>query len=155
MHLDLTIIFLDGPDPFANNFNAFDNPWPNSIYAFPHIKLVSKFIARFLQLNIEFGLLVCLFWPSQPYFPLLTSFFDEPFLIPVQMVEDASTLPKNISAFLVCSITSRPAKCNDFQRKEHAYCKVSNLQHYVPTSEHGKHLQIGVINKRSITALCL
>ena len=57
----LPLYFSEGPDPFANNFDAFVNPWPNSIYAFPPIKLVSKFIARFLQLTIEFGLLVCPF----------------------------------------------------------------------------------------------
>ena len=153
----LPIYYSEGPDPFASNFDAFCNPWPNSVYAFPPIKLGENFIARFLQLNIEFGLLICPFWPSQPFFAtLLNILFDKPFLIPAHMVEDPATLPQNLSGFLACSSTLRTAKSRAFQRKQQpVYSEVLNPLHYVATYEHGNLLPIGVVNKKCITALCL
>ena len=64
--------YSEGPDPFAKEFDAFNNPWPNKVYAFPPINLVDKFIHRFVHLNIEFGLLMCSFLPSQHFFPHIT-----------------------------------------------------------------------------------
>ena len=40
------------------------------------MNLVDKFIHRFVHLNIEFGLLICPFWPSQPFFPIFTQYLD-------------------------------------------------------------------------------
>ena len=53
--------YSEGPDPFAKEFDAFKNPWPNKVYTFPPINIDDKFIHRFFHLNIEFGILICPF----------------------------------------------------------------------------------------------
>ena len=102
---------MPGPDPFALEFDVFKNQWPNKVYAFLPINLIDKFIQTFLHQNIDFGFLICPFWPSQSYFPiLLDSLIDDPLIFPASLLDEASLLPKRISIsgvqhfFKLCSI---------------------------------------------------
>ena len=149
--------FSEGPDPYACKFDAFVCPWPDKVYAFPPIHLVHKFIARFLNLKVDFGLLICPFWPSQIYFPILLDILiDTPFIFPASKLIDAHHLPKNVSLFLACCISSNLALSKEFQRKQlHVSYEASPLQHCANTYEAGKYLQIGVTRGRLIMGHCL
>ena len=67
----LLTFYSEGPDSQASGFDAFVMPWPSPIYAFPPIHLIDKILSRFIKLNVESGLLISPFWPSQTFFPVL------------------------------------------------------------------------------------
>lgn len=146
--------FSEGPDPYASDFDAFMIPWPHSIYAFPPIHLVQKVISRFLELNIEFGILISPFWPSQPYFSsLLSILIDNPLIISASVVENASVLPLNVSSLMASCISSNPVLQREFRQKQPlASSEVLKQQPYVPTSDAGGALLIGVSENRYIRA---
>ena len=153
----LPVYFSEGPDPFASEFDAFIRPWPDSVYAFPPINMVDKFLSRFLLLNVNYGLLVCPYWPSQPYFSaLLDLLIDDPVLISASMVVDAYLLPHSVSEFLVCVISSSSVLRKEFlQRLQPVSCEASTLGPSVLTYEAGSSLSIGVLHGRLISAHCL
>ena len=149
--------YSEGPDPFASNFDAFSCTWPDKVYAFPPIHMVHKFIARFLKLNIKYGLLICPFWPSMSYFPtLLNMLFDTPFIISASRLANAHHLPRTASLFLVSSITSDSALSKAYQKKQQPVCyAVSLLQPSSNILEAGNYLPIGVIRQKLIMALSM
>ena len=121
---------------------------------FPPLHLVDNFIARFLQLNVTYGLLICPFWPSQSYYPLLLELLiDDPFLISASVLVDHAMLPRSVSHFLVSSISSKPALHKEYlERLPLAYSGVSTVRHCVPTFVAGSRLHIGVLQGRLIIA---
>ena len=150
----MPIYFSEGPDPYASEFDAFMIPWPHSIYAFPPIHLVQKVITRFLELKIEFGILISPYWPSQPYFSsLLGILIDNPLIISASVVENASILPLNVSSLMASCISSNPVLQREFRQKQPlASSGVLKQQPYVPTSDAGGALLIGVSENRYIKA---
>ena len=149
--------YSEGPDPFASAFDAFITPWPHSVYAFPPIHLVQQFITTFLNQSIEFGLLICPFWPSQPYFPsLLNIMIDNPLIISASLVENASTLPCNISKLMGCFISSNSVRQRAFQQKQPLASYAASIQiHCAHTYASGSSFPIGVLHDRSILAYYL
>ena len=145
-----------GPDPFANNFDAFLCSWPDKVYAFPPINLVDQFLLRFLNLQIPLGILVCPFWPSQPYYPtLLGVLIDVPFLISASRLVDSDLLPSSLSQILVCFISSNCALQKAYQRTlQHAFSDRYTPRPSVHTFEAGSYFQIGVLNNKCIMAIC-
>ena len=146
--------FSEGPDPFAIEFDAFINPWPQAVYAFPPIHLVQQFITSFLDQEIEFGILICPIWPSQPYFSsLLNILIDTPLIISASVVENARCLPKNLSSLMACFISSTYMLQEDFRQKQpHVSCEALKQKHCAPTSEAGSPLQLGVLGEKLIKA---
>ena len=146
--------FSEGPDPFAIEFDAFINPWPPSVYAFPPIHLVQQFITHFLDQDIEFALLICPLWPSQPYFSsILNMLIDVPLIISASEVENAVCLPKTLSSLMGCFISSSSTLQEVFRQKQPLVSsEVSNLIHCAPTSEAGSPLHLGVLGGRLIKA---
>ena len=87
----LDCYYSKGPDPFALGFNSLLMNWNGIVYAFPPIKLVGKFLNKFLHENAHDAILISPYWPSQPYFPtLLELLANNPILFPVSMLENAS-----------------------------------------------------------------
>ena len=150
----LKVYFSDGPDPFASGFDAFTIPWPGAVYAFPPIHLVNRFISSFMAQEIEFGLLICPFWPSQPYFSnILDMLIDIPLIFSASQLEDASMLPKNVSRVMACCISTNCALQKEFQKRlPVAFCGQFKHQLYAPTSDAGNPLYVGAVNNRSIIA---
>ena len=148
------IYFSEGPDPYADSFDAFVRPWPSCVYAFPPINLIGKFINRFLNLSIECGILVCPLWPSQPFFPVLLSILiNNPLILPASQILDADILPRNLSSFLVCSISSDSQLHMAFLQKQlHASSGLYTSKHYVHTSDVGNSSLLGVVNDKLILA---
>ena len=60
-----------GPDPYAIGFNAFNMPWPDSVYAFPPINLIHRFLSQFLFHNIPFWFNYSSLLASPGIFPYL------------------------------------------------------------------------------------
>ena len=72
------------PDPFCCGVNAFAHTWDNIYgYAFPPFNQISKILYKLTQHLSCTIILLCPFWPSQPWFPSLPSFLvDLPLLLP-------------------------------------------------------------------------
>ena len=149
--------YSEGPDPHSVGFNAFLMSWPDSVYAFPPVPLVSKFLDKFLQCNISDAILIAPFWPSQPYYPVILELLvDKPILFPVTLLMDSSQVPKPLSTLMASHISSRPERSLAYQSKLSQDCsEVSRqplLHNIVP---HGQDFVIGAIHNRSVTASCL
>lgn len=70
-------------DPFAWKVNAFSFNWPNEIYLFPPINLISKSVQKFIDDEVEMGILITPDWPSLTVLPkILTLLFSDPVFIP-------------------------------------------------------------------------
>ena len=137
-----------GPDPYAIDFDSLHCSWPDQVYAFPPIHLVDRFINRFLFLDIKYGLLICPFWPSQPYFSvLLDLLIDDPIILSASDLLDADLLPKSLSHLLACSISSDSVLQRAFHRKlRRACCAPSIRRRSVHICEDGVCSQVGVVN---------
>ena len=146
--------FSEGPDPYASDFDAFVLPWPEYIYAFPPIHLVDNFITSFLNQKLKFGLLICPFWPSQPYFPtLLNMLIDDPFLFSASILEDASTLPSQVSTLMACSISSSCVLQKEFQQRLlPVYSGALTPKLFAHTYVPGEILSIGAVKGKLVTA---
>ena len=107
--------------------------------------------------EIEFGLLICPFWPSQPYFSnILEMLIDIPLIISASQLEDAAMLPKSVSRVMACYISTNYALQREFQRKlPVASCDLYKRQLYVPTSVVGNPLYVGAVNRIYIIATYL
>ena len=144
----------EGPDPFAFGFDAFTMPWPDSIYAFPPINLVHRFLSHFIYLNVPFGLVIVPFWPAQAFFPtLLDILINNPVIFSASRLENSDMLPRNLSRCLACFISSIPEKRLAFQEQlQFVTSKVLTSEHYVHTAAVGENLPIGVIANRLVIA---
>ena len=149
--------YSEGPDPLSSGFDAFITPWPDSVYAFPPINLIQKFLSRFIQLKITTGLIIIPYWPAQAYFPILLDLLiDTPIFFPVSRLEATDNLPQHLSKCLACVISSTPEKKQAFlESLPFASSKVSRLAHSAHTVEAGKVLPIGSIHNRLITAISM
>ena len=153
----LPMYFSEGPDPHCCGFDAFLLDWPSSVYAFPPISLVGKFLNKFLQYKNSEALLITPFWPSQPYFPtLLELLADKPILFPVSLLKDADHLPRHLYNLLAWPITSSPDRTLDYQMSLSPACsEASRRLLWNSTILHGQDLAIGVIQNKLVTATCL
>ena len=55
-------------DPSSSLTNAFSCHWPDLVYLFPPLPLIDRVLCKFLNDNVQHGLLICPYWPSQPWF---------------------------------------------------------------------------------------
>jgi hypothetical protein len=60
-------------DPFSSHNNAFSFPWPNKVYAFPPIPLISKTIHKIISDNVHNVLLITPAWPGLVCLPIIMS----------------------------------------------------------------------------------
>ena len=72
------------PDPFCTGVNAFSQSWDHQYaYAFPPFNQISKVLYKLNSHKSCTILLIFPYWPSQPWFPSLSSYFvDFPICLP-------------------------------------------------------------------------
>lgn len=75
-------------DPYASGINAFLNPWPDHVYMFPPINIISMVLKKFYSEKVSKGLLVTPAWPGLPDIPVITdSLIADPILIPGHLLQ--------------------------------------------------------------------
>ena len=153
----LPFYYSRGPDPSSSGFDAFSMDWPNSVYAFPPIMLVDKFLAYFMNHNISEGLVVVPYWPGQSFFPnLLKLISNTPILFSVSHLEGSAQTPRPLRFLLACHISSDPEKRKGYLRslsQESSEVSISTPSALI--SEPGKSLSIGVVASKLLTATFL
>ena len=149
--------YSEGPDPHAIGFDAFLYHWPSTVYAFPPIPIIGKFLDKFLSDQVQDAILIVPFWPSKYYYPTLLGLLaNEPVLFSVSKLKEAPQTPRHLSWFLALHITSQHDKALDYQSKlSQAYCEVLKPPLLSNTVRSGESSVIGVINQKLVTATCL
>ena len=137
-----------GPDPKSSGVDAFIQPWPKYIYAFPPINLISKFLLHFIKQKIQLGIVITPYWPAQTFFPILLDLLIEhPILFSADKLEACHSLigPRHLSKFLASAISCNPEKKKDFKSKLRSTSSSPlNSEHSVHTLELGASLPIGL-----------
>ena len=82
-------------DLMSSWVNAFSVTWTDNVYLFPPYPLVSRVLSKFTSDRTDHGLLVCPYWPSQPWFPSLLDLLIAPPLLlpPASVVDEHRRLP--------------------------------------------------------------
>ena len=105
-------------DPLSSLVDAFSIKWVDNIYLFPPLPLLSKVFDKFIADNVIHGLIICPYWPSQPWFSgLLELLIDSPFLISDSCIVDPSRLLPKHCHFLGWPIGTVRAQRQAFRAK--------------------------------------
>ena len=105
-------------DPLSSLVDAFSFKWGDNIYLFPPLPLLSKVFDKFIADNVIHGLIICPYWPSQPWFSgLLELLIDSPFLISDSCIVDPSRLLPKHCHFLGWPIGTVRAQRQAFRAK--------------------------------------
>ena len=146
--------YSEGPDPQSSGIDAFLMNWPDSIYAFPPINLVQRFLSYFLQFKIEMGLVIVPYWPAQPFFPILLDLLiDTPLLFSAARMDAQDLLPRHLSKFLACAISCNQERKLEYHKNlQFVSSNRWKLKPSALTADTGKCFPIGSICKRLIMA---
>ena len=111
-------------------------------------------LMHLIYLGPNFGLLICPFWPSQPFFAtLLNLLIDNPLIFSASVLENPETLPPNLSHLMACNISSNYAHQKEYlQRQPDVSSGQLKQQPFVHTYVAGHSLQIGVVRNKLILA---
>ena len=141
-------------DPAAFCSNAFSFTWPNNVYCFPHIPLVSKAVKKFFSDEVDFGIVLTPAWPSLPCINLLSdSLVDAPILIHYSHV--LGCLPTK-HPFLVMAwpISANSARKKSFAKKlSIPSSAVSPTLHWPAICDAGRDLVTGLLARNIVVRL--
>ena len=131
--------------------------WQDSIYLFPPLPLIDKVLCKFIDDNVTHGLLICPYWPSQPWFAkLLDLLIDFPIIFPTAEISDPSHLLPKSCRFLGWPIGSVNAHQRAFLRRlPDAPSEVSQEIHWLDTKSTGENSVVGVVDGKLIVTHCL
>ena len=83
-------------DPSSSLVNAFSVSWSDNVYLFPPIPLILNVLTKFRADEVARGVIICPYWPSQPWFPLLFDLLiDSPLFFPAGSVQDPAEMLPN------------------------------------------------------------
>ena len=137
--------------------DAFSLPWSDFLYLFPPVPLISKVLIKFAYDNVKHGLIICPYWPSQPWFPLLLDLLiDFPLILPAGSVQDHDSILPRHCQFLALSIGTLPALKQEFLEKlPNVPLKVFQKRPLMGTNVIGAGSPIGVVQGKLVTGICL
>ena len=144
-------------DPLSSLVDAFAVSWHDGVYLFPPVPLLGRVLSKFLSDGVGHGLLICPFWPSQPWFStVLELLIDSPFLLPSgSVVDEARRLPRH-SRLLAYPIGSHLQKQREFRDGlQFVACGASSARPLLNISEIGDSSTVGFIDNRQITVRLL
>ena len=96
------------PDNNAWKIDAFSFSWPDNLYIFPPIKLISKVLQKFKTDSVSQAILLTPAWPSLPSLPIIFELlFSDPILIPVFYFEGQfpTRRPFDVMAWPISSLS--------------------------------------------------
>ena len=141
-------------DPLSSLVDAFAVSWHDGVYLFPPVPHV---LSKFISDGVGHGLLICPFWPSQPWFStVLELLIDFPFLLSAgSVVDEVRRLPRH-SRLLACPIGSSPQVQKAFQDElQSVACGASNARLSLSTRSFGDNSILGYINNLPVTVRLL
>ena len=144
-------------DPLSSSVNAFSLRWYDFVYLFPPIPLIDRVLCKFENDNVKHGLLICPYWPSQPWFAkLLELLIDYPILFSSANISDPSRLLPKSCHFLGWPIGTESALHKAFLKKlPGAPSKVSQEILWLDTRSHGDNSVVGVVKGKLVVVRSL
>lgn len=119
-------------DPFSYKVNAFSISWPNNIYIFPPINLISKVVQKIIEGNLDNVLLVTPAWPGLISLPTIISMlFDNPIFIPSHYLEGCLPTRHPFHLMAWC-ISTKLQKTEAYQRTLHPISSRASLRLRLP-----------------------
>ena len=139
-------------DPYSTSSDAFSFLWHDSVYLFPPLPLIDRVLCKFLNDNVLHGLLICPYWPSQPWFSkLLDLLIDFPILFPTAEISDPSHMLPKSCRFLGWPIGSGNALHEAFLRRlPDAPSEVSQEIPWLDTRNTGENSVVGVVKGKLV-----
>ena len=140
-------------DPLSFWVNAFSLGWTDNVYLFPPVPVIHRVLTKFVSDNTGRGLLICPYWPSQPWYPtLINLLIAPPILLPTgSVVDESSRLPRHCR-HVAWPIGSSPAAQREYQRGLLYVGSKGLLAGPLSlTGDVGENSAIGIINGRQIT----
>ena len=102
-------------DPFSSGVDAFSFAWSDKVYLFPPVPIIDRVISKKISDRTGHGLLICPYWPSQPWYPsLLELLIAPPLLIPSDYVLD-----ENLRLPSSCQLVAWPIGLSHVGRQEY------------------------------------
>ena len=144
-------------DPLSSWIDAFSIKWIDNVYLFPPISIIQRVISKFNSDKTGHGLLICPYWPSQPWFPnLLEMLIAPPILIPLDMVEDEDRRLPRKCQLVGWSIGSNHVERMGYQKRLQSMgLKASIRKLSFPIKRIGANSLIGSINGKRVTVRLL
>ena len=145
------------PDPFSACNDAFSVLWKDNIYLFPPIPILHRVLSKFISDKVGHGLLVCPYWPSQPWFPIILELLiASPFILPADSIMDENYRIPNLSRLLACPIGTSLQKQREFREGLPSVdSEALNVPLLLDTKNIGENSIIGFIENRIITVKSL
>ena len=144
-------------DPLSFWVNAFSLVWSDCVYLFPPVPVIHHVITKFLDDRTGRGLLICPYWPSQPWYPsLLNLLVAHPILLPTgSVVDTASRLPRHC-CLVAWTIGSSPVAQRGFlDRLLYVGSKGLIAEPLSLTSDAGPSSVVGIMNGRQVKVVSL
>ena len=144
-------------DPLSFWVNAFSLVWTDNVYLFPPLPVIHRVLTKFLSDRTGHGLLICPYWPSQPWYPsLLSLLIAPPILLPSGSVVDVSCRLPRHCRLVAWTIGSSPVVQGVYQGRLHCVGSRELIAEPLSlTSAVGPGSVIGIINGRQITVQSL
>ena len=144
-------------DPEASGVDAFSFRWEDGVYLFPPVPIIDRVLAKFRNDEVGHGLLICPYWPSQPWFSsILEMLISSPFSLPSGSVVDSDSILPRHSLLLALPIGCCPRSQREFQRGLPVRCSgASSLLPLLGTRDSGVNSTLGFIGNRVVTVLLL
>ena len=144
-------------DPLSSYVNAFSLPWSDKLYLFPPIPLISRVLNKFVNDKVKHGLIICPYWPSQPWFPLLLDLLiDCPLFFPAGSIQDPDSMLPNHCQFLAWSIgTSSVLRMEFLETLPCAPSGALSREPWLGTKEVGEGSPLGVVKGRLVVGISL
>ena len=144
-------------DPSSSLVDAFSVSWSDNVYLFPPVSLISRVLSKFQADRVAHGVIICPYWPSQPWFPvLLELLIDHPLLFPAGSVRDPDAMLPNHCQFLAWSIGSLPALREEYLKMlRDAPSEVLSRRPWLGTKRIGGNSPIGLIQGKLVKVVCL
>ena len=144
-------------DPSSSIVDAFSFSWSDNIYLFPPIPLISKVLIKFHADKVTHGVIICPYWPSQSWFPLLLDLLiGPPLIFPAGSVQDPDAMLPKHCQFLAWIIGSSPALRKEYlEILPSAPLGALSRKPWLGTKGIGENSQIGVIQGKLVKGICL
>ena len=114
--------------PNAFKINAFSFLWPEGVYLFPPIPIISKCVHKFVSDEVKCGLLITPAWPSIVKLQTIISLlFKDPILIPASNLVGCllTRYPFNLMAWPLSTCSVR---VEAYQQRLLRRCSAASLQ---------------------------
>jgi len=157
----LPVYFSWHPDPGSSGINSFNMSWKGLYaYAFPPFNLIGRVLSK-MELDFASILLICPYWPSQPWFPQVCSLLiDYPILLPPSRCLLRCPLRDNVThpllpamKLVACRLSADPSLRRAFRQRLRQSSKQAGraprLHHTVPSSSGGQNF---VVDEELISA---